>query len=121
MMLTRRLATLAALALLAFALPLASAQQGPPPGYTDPVVYAQAYATGQAEQAQADPIGYASGKATPENASAEAEHAAWLACWTAYEAGQMALDPACSRFFVAPGVVDAPAEAKAELTETLNA
>lgn len=118
---TRRTAALALLALLALmALPLASAQQGPPPGYTDPTVYAQDYVAEQAGRAQADPAGYAGSKATPENATAEAEHAAWLACWTAYEAGQMALDPVCAQFFTAPGTVDAPAEAEAGITETLN-
>ena len=117
----RRLAHLAALALLAsLALSPASAQSGPPPGYTDPLVYAQDYATGQAEQAQADPAGYAGGKATPEGAQAEAEHAAWLACWTAYDVGQQSLDPVCSQFFTAPGVVDAPAEAEAEITSITN-
>jgi hypothetical protein len=112
------LATLAALALLA--LPVATAQHGPPPGYTDPLVYAQDYAANQTGQASADPLGYAGQKATAEGIDGEVDHAAWLACWTAYESGAM-LDAVCSAFFVAPGVVDAPAEAEAEVTETLNA
>jgi hypothetical protein len=116
---TTRLALLAALALLA--MPFASAQHGPPPGYTDPVAYTQDYATYQTGQAAADPAGYASGKATPDALAEEAEHAAWLACWTAHEAQAGVTDPVCSQFFTAPGVVDAPAEAEAEITETLNA
>jgi hypothetical protein len=105
------------------ALPLASAQHGPPPGYEDPAAYAQDYAAGQASQAQADPAGYAAGKATPEALGNETEHAAWLACWTLYayaEDAEAAADPACARFFVAPGTVDAPAEAEATITETVN-
>src|SRR5688572_15888700 len=98
---TSRLALLAMLALLAT--PLVTAQHGPPPGYTDPLVYAQDYAANQTGQATADPVGYAAGKATVENATAEAEHAAWLACWTAYEADAgMATDPVCSQYFTAP-------------------
>lgn len=115
---TSRLALLATLALLA--LPLATAQHGPPPGYTDPLVYAQDYAANQTAQAQADPLGYAGQKTSPEGLEQEADHTAWLACWTAYESGAM-LDAVCSQFFIAPGVVDAPAEAEAEVTETLNA
>lgn len=116
----RALAILAALTLLG--LPVATAQHGPPPGYTDPVVYAQDYATNQSAQASADPAGYAQSKATPEALGNESTHAAWLACWTAwYESGgQMVADPACSEFFTAPGVVNAPQEAHAELTEVTN-
>lgn len=116
-----RLALLAALALLAT--PLVTAQHGPPPGYTDPVVYAQDYAANQTGQASSDPVGYASARATPEALAAEAEHAAWLACWTAYEADAgMATDPVCAQFFTAPVTVDPPQvnEAEAEITETLE-
>ena len=116
-----RIILLAALALLAT--PLVTAQHGPPPGYTDPLVYAQDYAANQTTQATTDPAGYATAKSTPEALGAEAEHTAWLACWTAYEADQtgMALDPVCSQFFTAPGQVDAPGqEAEAEITETLE-
>src|SRR5688500_9218029 len=118
---TPRLALLAALALLAT--PLVTAQHGPPPGYTDPLVYAQDYAADQTGKAAADPAGFASGKATPENLTAEAEHAAWLACWTAHESeAGMALDSVCSQFFTAPVAVDPPQadEAEAEVTETLE-
>jgi hypothetical protein len=116
-----RFALLAALALLAT--PLVTAQHGPPPGYTDPLAYTQDYAANQTTQATTDPAGYAAAKGTPEALGAEAEHAAWLACWTAHEADEagMALDPVCSQFFTAPGVVDPPApEATAEITETLE-
>lgn len=111
------------LAALVAALPLASAQHGPPPGYDDPVVYAQDYAANQTAQAQGDPVGYASGKATPEAVGNESTHAAWLACWTLYayaEPAEQAADPACAQFFVAPGVVDAPAKAEATITDTVN-
>ena len=41
----------------------------------------------------------------------DSSSAAWLACWTAYEAdASMATDPVCSQFFIAPQQVDAPAE-----------
>jgi hypothetical protein len=111
------------LAALVAALPLASAQHGPPPGYDDPVVYAQDYAANQTAQAQGDPIGYAGGKATPEALGNESTHAAWLACWTLYayaEPAEQAADPACAQFFAAPVAVDAPAEATAEVTGTVN-
>lgn len=102
---TRSLAPVLLALLLAFATPAAVAQHGPPPGYTDPLVYAQDYATEQAGQAASDPVGYASGKATQENLTAEAEHAAWLACWTAYS--QLgAAPPGCELFFTAPVTVD---------------
>ncbi|HUR25200.1 MAG TPA: hypothetical protein VM327_04195 [Candidatus Thermoplasmatota archaeon] len=120
---TTRLALFAALALLAT--PLVSAQaHGPPPGYEDPLVYAQDYAANQTTQLGADPAGYSANKTTPQGLADEADHAAWLACWTAYEAdasASMLTDPVCSRFFIAPQQVDAPAdEASAEITETLN-
>lgn len=121
-----RLARLAVSALLLAALaalPLASAQHGPPPGYEDPLAYAQDYAAGQAAQASNDTVAYAGNKTTPEAIGQEGEHAAWLACWTLYEyAGEAeaAADPACSLFFVAPGQVDAPAEAEATITNTIN-
>lgn len=111
---TRTFLVTALLALLAF--PLAVAQQGPPPG-ADPVEYAQAYAADEVADAQADPLGYAQGT----DPVAEAEHAAWLACWTAYEAADHALDAACSRFFTAPVQVDAPMEpVTGEITEVLD-
>src|SRR5688572_5994068 len=113
---TPRLALLAALALLAT--PLVTAQHGPPPGYTDPLLYTQDYAANQTGQAAADPAGYATAKATPEALAAEAEHAAWLACWTAYEAdAAAATDEVCAQFFTAPVAVDPPQadEAQAEI------
>ncbi len=100
------------LALFVAALPLAAAQHGPPPGYDDPLVYAQDYAAQQAGDAQADPVGYASGKATTENLTAEAQHAAWLACWTAWSADVPA-QAACAQFFTAPVEVTAPVDAEA--------
>lgn len=103
------------LALLA--VPLAVAQHGPPPGYTDPNDYAQDYAADQAAQAQADPVGYATGK-DPAN---ETQHTLWLACWEAYAAADHALDAVCSRYFTAPGTVQPTAEdAHAEVTEVVN-
>ncbi len=113
---TRTLLVTLLLALLAA--PVALAQHGPPPGYTDPTEYAADYAARQAEQAQADPVGYASSR----DPAAEAEHAAWLACWEAYEAAGHAVDAACSAYFTAPVAVEpAVQEATAEVTETLNA
>ncbi|MEK6975332.1 MAG: hypothetical protein AABY18_03210 [Candidatus Thermoplasmatota archaeon] len=112
---TRTLVTTLLLALLAA--PMALAQHGPPPGYTDPTVYAQDYAAEQAEQAQADPVGYAQGR----DPAAEAEHAAWLACWTAYEVADHALDAACSQFFTAPVTVEPDVQGiEAEVTQVLN-
>jgi hypothetical protein len=120
-----RLARLAVpvLLLAALAAPLGSAQHGPPPGYKDPVAYAQDYAADQAAQAQNDTVGYAAGKATPEALANETEHAAWLACWTLHEHGgdaAAAADPVCAAFFTPPGQVDPPAEAEAEITEAVN-
>jgi len=114
-------AFLAVLALLA--LPLAAAQHGPPPGYTDPIAYAQDYAANQTAQAQADPVGYAGAHTTPAAVGNESSDAVWLACWTAwYEtSGMDAVDPVCSRFFTAPQRVDAPADdAHGEITGTMN-
>lgn len=115
-----RTTRLAAFALALMAIPLAVAQSGPPPGYTDPLVYAQDYAASQADQAAADPLSFAANKTSPEGLANETEHAAWLACWTAHDQG-LPLEAACSQFFIPPGVVDAPAEAEAEITQTVNA
>lgn len=113
---TRTLLAIALLALLAS--PLAVAQHGPPPGYTDPVAYAEDYAKDQAGQAQADPVGYAQGK----DAMGEAEHTAWLACWALYDTVGHVTDPACAPFFTAPVQVNPAAEAvTGEITEVLNA
>lgn len=91
--------------------------QGPPPGYTDPVAYAQDYAAAEAAGAQADPVGYAAGK----DPATEAEHALWLACWTAYDQLGHALDPACAAFFTAPVQVNPAAQgAMAQVTQVLN-
>src|ERR1041385_298768 len=119
---TRPLPALTVLLAL-LALPLASAQHGPPPGYTDPVAYAQDYAANQTGQASADPVGYASGHATPGAAGNETTHALWLACWTAwYESmGAAGTDPVCATVFTPPGRVDAPGdEAKGEITGVEN-
>lgn len=111
---SRTLLLVLALALVASP---AVAQGGPPPGYTDPVQYAQDHVEDEAAQATSDPVGYAQG-VDPE---AEAEHAAWLACWTAYEAADHALDAVCARFFSAPVEVNADVhEAHGEITEVLN-
>lgn len=111
---TRTLLAIVLTALLAAPLALA---QGPPPGYTDPLAYAQDYAAEQADQAGADPVGYA----TSKDAVSEADHALWLACWTAYDQAGHALDAACSQFFTAPQQIDAAAQgATAEITEVLN-
>lgn len=114
---SRTVRTTLLLALLAaLASPAGLAQHGPPPGYTDPVVYAQDYAADQAGQAQADPVAYAQGK----DAAAEAEHAAWLACWAAYDAGEP-LSPVCAPFFTAPVQEDAIGQsAEAQVTQVLN-
>ncbi len=107
---------LATLLTALLAAPLALAQ-GPPPGHTDPVAYAQDYAKDQAAQAQADPVAYASSK----DPAAEAEHTLWLACWTAYDQAGHVLDPACAPFFTAPVQVDPAVNATVEITEVLNA
>lgn len=111
---TRTLLAIALFALLAT--PLAMAQHGPPPGYTDPLTYAQDYAKQEAAAAQADPVGYAQSKD-----ASEAEHALWLACWTLYDTAGPVADPACSALFTAPVQVEPPAEAvTGEVTAILN-
>ena len=112
---TRTLVATLLLALLAA--PMALAQHGPPPGYTDPNEYAMDYATQQVGNATADPVGYAQCL----DAAAEAEHALWLACWEAYSAADHALDAACAGFFSAPVTVDADVKAvEANVTQVLN-
>jgi hypothetical protein len=105
------------------AAPLACAQQGPVPG-SDPASYAKDYYFGQVAQARNDTVGYAHSQASAQAAGNQTRTAAFIACWAAYDAVGMAVDPACAQFFTPPE--RAPRPHKADNTtegakDTLNA
>lgn len=112
----RTLVALAAILAACLLAPSVLAQRGPPPGYHDPVLYAQDEAKEQSASAQANPVGYVQSR----NATEEAEHAAWFSCWVAYETAGHALDAVCAPFFTAPVTVEPAARAHAEISDVLN-
>src|SRR5688500_14063055 len=128
-MTTTRLTALLLTALV-MAAATCAAQQGPKPGYTDPLAYAQDYYTQEAENATSDPVTYAGNHSSAEAIQNETEEAAYIACWTAWHYSEGETDdvagPVCDAYFPPPGEVsgevphdEEAANAPAILNETL--
>src|SRR5688572_32469049 len=114
-MTTTRLTALLLTALVLAAAPCA-AQQGPRPGYDDPLAYAQDYYTQQAENATADPVTYVGNNSSPEAVENQTEQAAFVACWTAWHysdghSGYLA-GSVCDAFFTPPETVEPDVESE---------
>jgi hypothetical protein len=104
--------------LLTFALIGAAAQPGPDPGHATALDYAQSYVRQQVDEASADPQTYAANHTTPDAVQAEAEHAAWMACWAAHDVAGSTSQAACAPFFAPPVAVEPEPQAEEEAVNT---